>query len=87
MPALLADAFPGVRARLEATSFLFTGQQIQKRSRWQSAGFEPHCNTEVQSSEQSGVQLIPSPETAKGGKGEFGDCWSMPVLWPEAWIP
>ncbi|CAE7558912.1 IRGC [Symbiodinium pilosum] len=31
MPALLADAFPGVRARLEATSFLFTGQQIQKR--------------------------------------------------------
>ena len=25
MPALLADAFPGVRAHLEATSFLFTG--------------------------------------------------------------
>lgn len=40
MPALLADAFPGVRAHLEATSFLFTG-----------------------------------------GKGEFGDSWSMPVIW------
>eukprot|EP00439_Symbiodinium_sp_Y106_P083258 s60_g23.t1 len=36
MPALLADAFPGVRAHLEATSFLFTGGKGEFGDSWSS---------------------------------------------------